>query len=87
MKKTRGRLPLKWMAIESIVAREFTTASDVWSFGVVLYEIGTIGRGTPLIRVLVIIGTIGRGTPLIRVLVINLYNRTLPFLYKNYTAS
>lgn len=44
VKKTRGRLPLKWMAIESITAREFTSASDVWAFGVTLYEIGTIGR-------------------------------------------
>ena len=44
MKKTKGRLPLKWMAIESITAREFTTASDVWAFGVTLYEIGTIGK-------------------------------------------
>ena len=44
MKKTRGRLPLKWMAIESITAREFTTSSDVWAFGVTLYEIGTIGE-------------------------------------------
>ena len=44
MKKTRGRLPLKWMAIESITAREFTTSSDVWAFGVTLYEIGTIGK-------------------------------------------
>ena len=44
VKKTRGRLPLKWMAIESITAREFTTASDVWGFGVTLYEIGTIGE-------------------------------------------
>ena len=49
MKKTRGRLPLKWMAIESITAREFTTSSDVWAFGIVLYEIGTIGRGKPSI--------------------------------------
>ena len=48
MKKTSGRLPLKWMAIESIKASEFTTASDVWAFGVTLYEIGTIGRGVPL---------------------------------------
>ena len=44
VKKTRGKLPLKWMAIESITAREFTTFSDVWAFGVTLYEIGTIGK-------------------------------------------
>ena len=44
VKKTKGRLPLKWMAIESIDAREFTTASDAWSYGVVLWEIGTLGE-------------------------------------------
>ena len=32
------------MAIESITARVFTTASDVWAFGITLYEIGTIGK-------------------------------------------
>lgn len=48
VKKTKGRLPLKWMAIESIISREFTTASDVWAYGVVLWEIGTLGNYSQL---------------------------------------
>ena len=44
VQKTKGRVPLKWMAIESIITREFTSASDVWAYGVVLWEIGTLGN-------------------------------------------
>ena len=44
VKTTSGRLPFKWMALESINDREFTTMSDMWSFGVVLWEIATLGK-------------------------------------------
>mgnify|MGYP005984868875 CR=1 FL=1 len=37
------RLPLRWMAIEAIVEQKYDSKSDVWSFGVVLWEIGTLG--------------------------------------------
>ncbi|XP_046853276.1 mast/stem cell growth factor receptor kita-like isoform X2 [Xenia sp. Carnegie-2017] len=45
-KNTPGLLPLKWMAIESIKDSVYTEKSDMWSFGVVLFELFTLG-GTP----------------------------------------
>ncbi|KAL9964482.1 hypothetical protein ACROYT_G028129 [Oculina patagonica] len=39
-----GRIPIKWTAPEALFGSgAYTTASDVWSFGVVMYEIFTVG--------------------------------------------
>ena len=38
-----GRLPVRWMAPESFEDGVFTYKTDIWSYGVLLYEIITFG--------------------------------------------
>ncbi|ESN92961.1 hypothetical protein HELRODRAFT_133652, partial [Helobdella robusta] len=42
-KTSKGPLPVRWMAPESLYSRTYTTMSDVWSYGIVLWEIITMG--------------------------------------------
>jgi len=45
-KFTDGRLPVKWMAMEALFDRVYTVQSDIWSFGILAWEILTFG-GSP----------------------------------------
>ncbi|XP_077979610.1 tyrosine kinase receptor Cad96Ca-like [Glandiceps talaboti] len=42
VKTSQTALPIRWMALESLVDSEYTTKSDVWSYGIVLWEIITL---------------------------------------------
>lgn len=43
-KETRGLLPVRWMAPESLADGVFSVESDVWSYGIVLWEIATLAE-------------------------------------------
>ncbi|XP_074649974.1 vascular endothelial growth factor receptor 1-like isoform X2 [Tubulanus polymorphus] len=45
-KKSDGPVPVKWMAIESLTHRIYTSKSDIWSFGICMWEIFSLG-GNP----------------------------------------
>ena len=38
-----GKIPVKWTAPEALSYKKYSTGSDVWSFGVVMYEIWALG--------------------------------------------
>ena len=39
-----GKIPVRWTAPEAMYYRKYSTASDAWSYGCVLYEIWSLGR-------------------------------------------
>ena len=40
----KANFPIKWSALESLQFRRFNTKSDVWSFGIVLWETFSFGK-------------------------------------------
>ncbi|XP_030754619.1 tyrosine kinase receptor Cad96Ca [Sitophilus oryzae] len=42
-RKSEGRLPIRWMSPESLYDNIFSVKSDVWSFGILIWEVVTLG--------------------------------------------
>ncbi|XP_064629628.1 proto-oncogene tyrosine-protein kinase ROS-like isoform X2 [Lineus longissimus] len=43
-KEGEGLLPVRWMSPESLMDGVFTTQSDMWAFGVLIWEVMTLGQ-------------------------------------------
>ena len=39
-----GKIPIRWTAPEAIAYRKFSSASDVWSYGIVMWEVLAYGE-------------------------------------------
>jgi focal adhesion kinase 1 len=55
-KASNDKIPVRWMAPESVVHRKYSTKSDVWSFGVLVWEV--LSRGALPFQELTTEGTV-----------------------------
>ncbi|XP_038062790.1 tyrosine kinase receptor Cad96Ca-like [Patiria miniata] len=61
-RESQGALPMRWMALESFLDDVYTTESDVWSFGILLWEIVTLGaRPYPMMKTKAMVSQLQQG--------------------------